>query len=350
MKSTEGRAQSALWLLAMTGFLLAPNLSHAQETAQTPATVPPKSAPEPKKESGTLSLTVENDLFNNFDRHYTNGVQLSWLSSPDQVPSWIQGGSKFLFPDQSAARIEYALGQNMYTPKDITRIVPDADDRPYAGWLYGSVGIIAETGRQLDQLQLSLGVVGPAALAGETQKAVHKVTGSNHPQGWGSQLNNEPAIQLTYQRSLRAFATGDIWGMSIDATPHFGGALGNVFTYANGGGTLRFGYNLPDDYGPPRIQPSLPGAGYFETVDDFGWYLFAGFDGRAIARNMFLDGNTWTDSPSVDKKHFVLDAQAGIAVVWRDTRIAYTYIYRTREFDGQENPDQFGALSVSFRF
>jgi len=346
MTASFGRSASKITLLILSGFFLISPAAQADEPAQ----VPQKIAPMPEKEAGTLSLTIENDLLNNFDRHYTNGVRGSWLSAPDDVPSWLQSGSKFLFPDQSRGRIEYALGQSMYTPKDTSRAIPDPSDRPYAGWLYGSIGMIAETGNQLDQLQLSLGVIGPASLAGETQKAVHKVTGSQHPNGWDHQLNNEPAVLLTYQHSVRAFATGDIWGLSVDATPHIGGALGNVFTYANAGATVRFGYNLPDDYGPPRVQPSLPGAGYFEAVDNFGWYFFAGLDGRAIAQNIFLDGNTWTDSPSVNKKPFVLDGQAGVALVWRDTRLAYTYVYRTREFNGQENPDQFGALSLSFRF
>ncbi len=31
-------------------------------------------------------------------------------------------------------------------------------------------------------------------------------------------------------------------------------------------------------------------------------------------------------------------------------RLTYTYVYRTREFDGQNKPDQFGAISVSVPF
>jgi hypothetical protein len=53
----------------------------------------------------------------------------------------------------------------MYTPRDITLANPPLDDRPYAGWLYATLGLGVETGRQLDQLALSLGVVGPESLA-----------------------------------------------------------------------------------------------------------------------------------------------------------------------------------------
>jgi len=36
-------------------------------------------------------------------------------------------------------------------------------------------------------------------------------------------------------------------------------------------------------------------------------YLFAFVDGRAVGRDIFLDGNTFTDSHSVTRKTFVGD-------------------------------------------
>ena len=67
-------------------------------------------------------------------------------------------------------------------------------------------------------------------------------------------------------------------------------------------------------------------------------------------RNIFLDGNTWKDSRSVDKKPLVGDLQAGLAITINGTRIAYTHVIRSKEFDGQDQHDEFGALSVSFNF
>ncbi len=36
-----------------------------------------------KPEAGTLSIVFENDLFYDSDRHYTNGVRISWLVGPN---------------------------------------------------------------------------------------------------------------------------------------------------------------------------------------------------------------------------------------------------------------------------
>jgi hypothetical protein len=315
------------------------------------AEAPTAQAPAPA-EKGTFSLVVENDLFADFDRHYTNGIELSWTSGPDAVPDWLLDAAHAfpLFPDAGRVRVTYSAGQSIYTPSDITQRSPRPDDRPYAGWLHASVGLTAETGSRLDQLQLTVGMVGPAALAGQTQKFVHEITGADRPRGWSHQLENEPGIVLSYDRSWRALASGSLLGFSMDFTPHVGGALGNVFTFADAGAMVRLGYDLPNDYGPPRIQPGLPGSGFFEPGGDFGWYLFAGIDGRAVARNIFLDGNTFVDSRSVDKEPLVGDAQAGIAFTFGNTRVAYTHVFRTREFDCQGDFDEFGALSISARF
>jgi len=303
-------------------------------------------------ERGTLSLVFENDIFYGADRNYTNGVRASWLSGPGSPPDLALRAAHWfpLFPDGSAVRTVYAVGQNMYTPDDIRLRDPPLDDRPYAGWLYATIGLIAETGSQLDQLDLTLGVVGPASFAEETQKFVHSITGSDNPNGWHTQLKNEPGIVLTYQRNWRSYVSETLLGFSFDVTPHAGGALGNVFTYADSGLTVRFGNNLPLDYGPPRIQPSLPGSGFFLAQDGLGWYVFAGVEGRAVARNIFLDGNTFRDSRSVDKKPLVGDLQFGFAVTWRDVRFSYTHVLRTREFESQHGGDEFGAFSVSVRF
>lgn len=133
-------------------------------------------------------------------------------------------------------------------------------------------------------------------------------------------------------------------------TPHVGGSLGNLATYLNFGATLRVGQGLARDYGPPRIRPSLPGSGFFLPHEGLGWYVYAGLDGRVVAHNIFLDGNTFRDSHSVDSKTWVGDLQAGLVLTLQRVRIAYTHIYRTKEFAGQNAGDHFGAVSISARF
>lgn len=321
------------------------------------------SAVEAEEKLGNLSVQIENDLFGSQDDgHYTHGTRFSYLSPPVHENDWLQGGWRQavleaadalpLFYRGSRFRVAYALGQNMYTPADIRQTRVQTEDRPYAGFLYGSLGLVAESEhRRLDTLDLTLGVVGPLSLAEQTQRAVHEIVNSPDPKGWGNQLRNEPAVILAYERKWRRalrFANG---ATEFDVTPHAGLSLGNVFTYANAGGALRWGDDLSIDYGPPRIRPSLPGSGFFEAENDrLHWYLFAGVEGRAVARNIFLDGNSFADSHSVDREWLVGDLQAGLVLTWRHARLSFTHVIRSREFRGQTRPDRFGAISLTLRY
>ncbi|MEJ0063911.1 MAG: lipid A deacylase LpxR family protein [Alphaproteobacteria bacterium] len=304
-------------------------------------------------EKGIFSLIWENDIIARTDRGYTNGARVGWLSSEKDTPQfahWIANNLTMADKD-SQKRVAIAVGQSMYTPEDLNNPNPSPDDRPYAGWLYGSFGIVSDNGRRLDNLVLTLGVVGPWSYAEQTQKFVHKnITGSRDPKGWDSQLHNEPGAILTYQRKWRSLYQFSPFGTGMDVTPNATVNLGNINTSGAAGMTFRLGYDLPADYGPPLIRPSLPGSDFFIPTKTFGGYLFAGFQAHAVARDIFLDGNTFRDSPHVDKNVFVGDLQAGFALTYGNARLSYTHVVMTPEFHGQTGLSQYGSLNVAMRF
>jgi lipid A 3-O-deacylase len=320
----------------------------AQAQEATPAEIT-----RPKEDHDAIfTFSLENDLFMGEDDNYTNGVRFAYLSPESTVPRWIEDGANLIpfFASNGHKRWHAAFGQSMFTPSDITVKTFQPNDRPYAGWTYGSVGVISDTGKRLDNLQLTVGVVGPSSLAEQTQDFVHSMVGSNDPQGWRHQLHNEPGIVLTYERKWRGLYEFSPFGLGVDITPTLGGSLGNIYTHAAAGAIVRIGYDLPADYGPPLIQPNLPGSDFFVPNSDFSWYLFTGLEGRAVARNIFLDGNTFQNSHSVDKYPLVGGAQFGLAFIVYDTRIAYTHVLRTKEFERQPRNDAFGAFTISRRF
>ncbi len=310
---------------------------------------------------GTWTLNVENDRIANTDRHYSNGVRLGWVSEAEDGENFpeVRDALQMLYPlaDVRGGRLGLELGHNIYTPTDTEARSLIADDRPYAGWLYASGSLYAETGKgigdhfteTLDKMALEVGVVGPAALGEPVQNEYHKLIGVETSKGWEHQLENEPGINLIGERKWRHKALR-FHGLEADAIPHVGASLGNVYTHVNAGVTLRVGQELYVDYGPPLIRPSLSGFGAINPAEKFSWYAFAGIDGRWVLRNIFLDGNTFADSHSVDKKSLVGDFVAGVAVTYKDVRIAFTHVMRTKEFDTQTSSDQFGAITLSVRF
>lgn len=309
-------------------------------------------------DDGIFSLQIENDgVTEDADKYYTHGVRFSYLSSKE-APLWSRKTADYLpfFRQQGNVRINYTLGQSIFTPNEISTKTLIEDDRPYAGWLYVGLGLISDSRsgssnfkRWRDSLELNIGMVGPASLAEQFQVFSHKVRGANEPKGWDHQLKDEPGILLIYDRQWQGRYDTKLDGLGIDLTPHVGGALGNIMTYAATGFTLRFGRHLDNDYGVPIIRPSLPGSVYFAQNSGFGWYLFTGFEGRVILQNIFLDGNTFKDSHSVDKEPLVGDFQAGLVLTWKGYRLSFTSVHRTREFEGQESSTRYGAFSLAIR-
>lgn len=313
----------------------------------------------PSRAPGSLVFHFENDVLgtDDSDRHYTNGLQLSYQTGADRVWDWLDGWARsHLFANPGTTlRAHWALGQNLYTPEDLRRSDLIVDDRPYAAWLHADLGLVGETEDHLRVVELSLGMVGPAAGGEATQKWVHKLIDSPDPQGWGNQIGNELTVMLVMEQKWRNVSR--LTGVPLlgrlnlegDFSPHVGAAAGNVMTYAGLGGTLRLGQGLNRDFGPPRIQPGPPGSGYFAPDRRFGWYLFLGLDGRAVLHNIFLDGNTFRDSHSVEKYAFVGDYLGGFAISALGVRLGVVYVNRTREFKLQDQANHFGSVTFSFR-
>ena len=319
-------------------------------------------AEEAKEAEEFISLTLENDLWGSGeDRHYTHGTKIGYLTT--DVPVWLNAiGEQWLCDscrDESA--VEFVLGQNIFTPDNISTTELQEDDRPYAGWLYTGFTLYGVdlcndkndpmgcNSLKYDALQLNIGMVGPASLADQTQTFVHELIDSPRPNGWDHQLSNEFGVMLSYTRRWQNFIHSGLFdSLEHDLSPHVVGALGNIYTYVGGGALWRFGRNLRVDAGPNTVRPGLPGASYFVPKRGKGWYLFAGFEGRAMARNIFLDGNTFSDSHSVDKKPFVFDAQFGFAYRWENVRLTLTNVFRSKEFKGQDKSDEYGAITLDF--
>lgn len=325
----------------------------------------------PDRINQVLTFQVENDLFfGATDRDYTNGLRVSYAYEPlregkglDQKISGFLRGLTKRFGEAGNGEnghIYYTLGfgQNMFTPEDLSANAIVEDDRPYAGWTYLEFGTIAEDDKNFEAWKLDIGLVGPASGAGWTQRRWHELINSPRPEGWEFQLPNEPGVSLHYSRGRRFQIFGpnrkqkklSSGGLQMDVMPHVTAALGNVFTHAAAGATIRLGTDLSRDVGaPPRIQPSMPGSEMFRG-NGFDMYLFAGGEARYVARNIFLDG-TWRSHPhSVSSKDFVADLQVGGVIMMGNWRLALTHVWRSHEYVGSKVKQEYGAVTMSYRF
>ncbi len=319
----------------------------------------------PVDEMESFSFYYENDIVAGTDKNYSNAIKFNWISADldahdalgNLIPDQSTFSGKFLSREGFQRNIGISFGQNMYTPEDIDTKELIKDDRPYAGLTYLGFALHRKNEIILDTIELNIGIVGPASLAEDGQKLVHEINGSSIPKGWDNQLKNEPGFALTVQRSLR-LVSGDVaigWGW--DLIPHAGITAGTFAVYANTGAELRFGYHIPSDFGNSLVRPGSNVSVPVDLPDTrtsrwhrFSISAFLSIEGRVVAHNIFLDGNTFTDSHSVDKKPFVGDFSAGLSVNYKTFKLTYAHVYRSPEFEEQDKGHVFGSLTLSYIF
>jgi hypothetical protein len=319
----------------------------------------------PSPDFRTFSLHIENDVFAGDDDQYTNGLKLTWsryglseLPEDAWAHSWLYPVVKklgFTHPESEKA-LTLSVGQNIYTPRDIGEFELIRDDRPYAGITYVEIGFHRKFENQMHTFGLCAGIVGPHSYAEQLQTYGHQLLNSDDANGWDHQLEDEPVICMIYDYKRKLFASGINDGFGGDIIVNAGGGLGTVKTYGNTGVSMRYGWNVSNDCGNFPIQPAtcfnaeLKQSPCGLNKNRLGAHLFASASGQVVLRDIFLDGNTFRDSHSVDKKPFVGIFMGGIGFVYGPMKTVLAYVFRTKSFETQEDPEVFGSVNISFRY
>lgn len=308
---------------------------------------PPDPAP------GAVVLQVENDWPFATDRQYTGGIELAWVSGARRRggsawPRWLPG-SFWLRGAEVRHHWTLSLGQQAYTPDHLGAADPPRSDRPYAGWSYVRLGVSEWDDQRLDAWRLALGVVGPASKAQTVQDWLHDFTGSRRGQGWAFQLHDEPGLVAHWERRWRARAGQWSGGWGWDLVPAVGVNLGNVSTAGGLLLELRLGYHVPRDFGEVVLLDSGPVAGPARRfASGYSFYGVLAPWAKAVARDIFLDGNSWKDSRRVDKKPFVAGLAGGMGLRVGELSLSLLAVYRTREFETQPHDHHLYAVLLLY--
>ncbi len=331
-------------------------------------------ADKPPQDSWTVTFQFENDLFSNTDRFYTNGIKFSWISpefewfhshpylneSPTLKKLSDEIASRLPYHDRERQRhIAFSIGQKIYTPQDTSRSELITDDRPYGGWLYTSAAFHTKTRTRLDTFEIQAGFTGNLSLGEQAQDLVHSIRNIDKANGWDNQIKTEPGLNLIYDRKYRFYSRNDLGKQfGFDSIVHAGVAAGNIFSHVSSGLEVRFGWNLPTDFGTALIRPAgdtnAPAGRddprYKSGIDGFSLHVFAATSGRYVLRDIFLDGNTFSDSHEIDKKNLVGDFVIGASMTYEGIKLSYSQVLRTKEFKGQENTQNFGSINLSYTY
>ncbi len=263
---------------------------------------------------------------------------------------------------QRQRHFSFSFGQKMYTPENIAARDLITNDRPYGGWLYGDIGFHTKSKTRLDSITIQAGLIGDLSLGEQAQDLVHSIRGIAKANGWDNQLDNELGMAFIYDRKQR-FIKGNLFldsdrPFGFDGIVHGGAALGNVFTNVSTGAELRLGWNLPSDFGSALIRPAgntnaptdASDPRYQSGIKSLSLYFFTAANGRWVLRDIFLDGNTFSDSHSVDKKALVGEIVIGASMSYENLKLSYAQVFRSKEFDRQRSGQSFGSISFSYTY
>lgn len=319
------------------------------------------------------AFVTENDLLgtaNAKDRWFTNGAQLMLAYEPGKEPALLRptlSWGRWLVPDDCAPgscglTLNANLGQNIYTPRAIDVGEPQPRDRPWAGWLYGGIGLSSFSGHRHQVLALKAGPTGPASLAEATQDAAHCCLGSSKdPLGWDNQLRPRLGVQLSYQSTHFHLMDGP-----LGVQTSWGGMVGNVRTLLRG--ALAATWSPARGQRPAMLASSLDEGEFFTpdfralaldgtVADSLRHTLFyAHLQVSAVAYNAFLQGRTYAGHSQIDPERLVGTSTLGFAVplgARGQHKISMAWKRRTPEFKvrgsdpNQDRYQSWGALSYS---
>ncbi len=319
------------------------------------------------------AFVFENDLLgaqSAKDRWYTNGLELMLAFQPGREPDLLKPAvswGQWIVPQDCqgsgcSLTMNTVLGQNIYTPRRVDVAEPQLKDRPWAGWLYGGIGLTSFSGNRQQTLGLKVGVTGPASLAEKTQKGAHCCLGSSkEPLGWDNQLRPMLGVQLSYLSTHYHFTDGPVGLQSS-----WGGSVGNVRTYLRGalaltwspaGGTQRGSQSGSLDEGEfftPDFNAQAVDGSILDSLKHT--VFFAHAQVSAVAYNVFLQGRTYSGRSQIDPERLVGTSTLGFMIPFGEQgqhKLSLAWKRRTPEFKVQGTDlqgDRFqswGVLSYS---
>jgi len=306
------------------------------------------------------------------DRGYTNGTRMLWSWIPvegselEKLAS-ILCRSKI---DDCERTVTAGLGQNMYTPEYLRSTHPIRGDRPYGGWLYGTLMFDATKLTTNDHVELYAGVIGRDSHAADAQIFVHKhvTPAAPDPLGWKTQIGEWAAFLATYERRVKLLPRRVPDGRPewFDLSPSIGASAGNVFINGSLGMTVRIGYNLPSRFipsiksGPMALRIPNNDQPFQEfkkrraeqPSPDWDAYVYVVANASYAARNVFIDADA--DQYLIKRRPEVREHRAGATFRVHHFRFAYQQTWRSSEFrplvpniSHSDRPHSYGMLMIS---
>ena len=292
-----------------------------------------------EKQPTLLKIVFDNDIFDNTDYYYTNGINIE-LITPLAIISPLSG---FLI-GLSGSQINlygFSIKQNIYTPinPDIAEI--SKGDRPFSAFL--TMGQFRESYNLQKRISvkssINFGVLGPASMGSLVQSSIHNI----EPVGWNNQIKNN--IVINYSIKIEK---------GIISTPHIelnltvGGNFGTIFNKINSGLYFRTGSFSP------VVKCATTSYGSSANNNAIQYWFFVTGETNLVAYDATLQGGLFNnENPYViqnnDINRVIVNLSIGVALYYKQFGVEFQNFYLSPEFKNAYD-FRWGRIKLAFQF
>lgn len=276
-----------------------------------------------QKKPAEIALVLENDLYTSSvnDKYYTNGFELFYRFL-----------NKNQNPKINKKITELKLGQYIYNPQTTDAENFFFNDRPFAGFLFGRVGVsnLYENESVL-KLNFQLGFVGQNAFGKETQTLFHNTFGYKKVRGWQYQIHNALSVQGNFFYSNNLISGGKTTNFDLNmvaetnfGTTNTGASLGVLSRFSLKKLLPIYNSNL---YNAALNQDKM----VYKNESEFYFYINPNVNYQlydaTIQGSLFND-----DSPiTFPLMPFRFNGEAGLKYRKNNWNLSYLFVYRGKE-------------------
>ncbi len=297
-----------------------------------------------------------NDFFAGTDKHFTNGMALSWLDDTYKLQEnssrYSTLAKKLPFGNSlDSCTAGLSINQIIITPSNTDLVTPQHDDVPYAGYLGISAYLFKWSKQSFHEYRIEAGVVGDEAGGEAVQNYFHKIIGNDKSQGWDTQLATQYTLTLLYKYGEISWQKNNFRGLDMDWFNQAGFEVGNFSTDVFGSSMFRIGKNYIQNFNVH--YPYLKEEAVLLQTDTkhkgFGWSGSVGVNMDILAYSYILE-EAKNEGYNLDKNILNASAYAGIDLYYNAHKFTFFYQSQSPYSKQQNTIDTFGGFSYSFEF
>ncbi len=278
-----------------------------------------------------IEIKIENDKFVLKDKYYTNGLFLSYKKD-------LKANFLFNKSPENKLQLNIILGNETYTPENLSSTNVNTFDRPFAGWLFGAmeIGKIKETSAFF--VTIEMGITGKESQSGNLQTWFHDFLGIDSSPTWVEEI----AFKWLFNTKATYFYNWQI---------NKSNALLYRVTPALGTKDIFIENNIQYFFGKFNALKNTSRIGAINTINsnEFFGYLSLGY--KYVIHNTLIEGSLFKDETlfTTTIKNNVFKIELGSVLNVNKNTFKLVYSFNSKEATLSTYHD-YGSFSYARRF